>query len=63
MSFIIWAIFLTNDEPDPEFDWSSDISELLDPPDGLRGGCNVENRLVGSMRLQLFGTLTAHRLW
>lgn len=64
MSFINWAIFLTKDDPEPVvLDCSSDSNELLDPADGLRGGCKVDSRRVGSIRLQLFGTLTAQRLW
>lgn len=40
-----------------------DINEFVEPlADGLRGGCNVDDRRDGSARLQLFGTLTAHRL-
>lgn len=75
MSFMIAAIFLTNVEPT---DWLSpscccwaadDTSELVEPDDGLRDGAATERfdvvtdgRRVGSMRLQLLGTLTAHRL-
>lgn len=57
--------------------WAADAAaadeednELVDPEDGLRDGAATERfdvvtdgRRVGSMRLQLFGTLTAHRLW
>lgn len=76
MSFMIAAIFLTNVEPT---DWLSpscwpaaidDDSEWVDPVEGLREGAATERdavvtdcRRVGSMRLQLLGTLTAHRLW
>lgn len=75
MSFMIAAIFLTNVEPT---DWLSascwaaneEDSELVEPDDGLRDGAATDRfeavtdgRRVGSMRLQLLGTLTAHRLW
>lgn len=49
---------------------ADDNSEFVEPADGLRDGtCTdsvdgvLEARRDGSMRLQLFGTLTAHRLW
>lgn len=55
------AIFLTNDEP--VLDGSSDANELLEPPDGLRGGRRLDDkRRDGSALLQLSGTFTAHRL-
>lgn len=76
MSFMIAAIFLTNVEPT---DWLSascwaasdvDDSEFVEPDEGLRDGAATERfdvvtdcLRVGSIRLQLFGTLTAHRLW
>lgn len=65
---------LSSNEPDPLVAWSSEVSEVLDPPEGLRGGggCRDEDvrRLlplapsapVCSTRLQLFGTLMTHRL-
>lgn len=50
-----------------------DASELFEPPDGLLGTCNVPERLrclsslpvdvVVLVDVQLFGTLTAQRLW
>lgn len=45
-------------------DSSLDTSDCCELPDGLRGGCNVnERRDVASLeRLQLLGIFTTHRL-
>lgn len=77
MSFMIAAIFLTSDEPTDWLSpssaddcWADDDRDVVDPDEGLREGAAterfdtlVEERRVGSSRLQLLGTLTAHRLW
>lgn len=45
-------------------DSSLDTSDCCELPDGLRGGCSVnERRAVASLeRLQLLGIFTTHRL-
>lgn len=45
----------------------AELVEELEPPEGLRGTCNVEERrlCLSSNRAyeQLFGTFTTQRLW